>query len=173
MSMQEDHHGKDASQAASQGSQSGSAGGTPHGDRMRRPGEPGYVADDEVEAALAPHAWPGDAEAAILLRRAGVFVLQAGYSGGSDQGYYEVLELAGSSGEALSLQALGLSPFDGPAYQVASVAVDKHLGGFSGSGDGTDYGGTVEIRLDTLQTREVSTYAYVPFCDERPGAPWQ
>lgn len=96
-------------------------------------------------------AWDAIQEA----RELGGVLVVAGYRGGHDEGYYDFEGLYAADGTEI--------PFNSQnkwgEHPLAILAVNKALGYFSGAGDGTDYGGTVHLRLDTLQAREVEEWS--------------
>lgn len=137
---------------------------------------PDGVLDQEVEGSVPDHRkGPSEAEVIQRLRELGVAVVRAEYHGGSDDAVYEFIEVFDEEGMPMSGQEdvsefLGeLGWHNGPEV----IAVDRAHGGcFSGSGAGQMYGGTIEMRLDTLETREVNSYIKRAIHEDHAGADW-
>jgi hypothetical protein len=115
----------------------------------------------------------GDATSIIELRKQGVAVIRAEYWGGLDEPNYELKALYDKDGKCLKGDkevAEIVKSFDwrhGPEI----IAVDQAMGGlFSGAGGGQTYGGIIEMRLDTLETREVNSYVEEINDEDHPEA---
>lgn len=117
-----------------------------------------YPAGNYVPASEVSEHVPesGDGETIIQLRDQDVAVVQAHYWGGYDQPNYELDDLFSREGESM----MGEVDMNfAHAHTPEVIAVDRaHGGHFSGAGVGKEYGGHIQMRLDTLQTREVNSY---------------
>lgn len=134
------------------------------------PGHPNHIPDDAIEEHLCAKR---DADLVRQLRALGIARIGASYRGGFDESFYELEGLftadeEEADGEQLKALLGELPYWQGPAV----LAVDQHFGGFSGAGAGEEYGGTVEMRLDTLQTRETSSYYYAAVYDDHSESEW-
>lgn len=140
----------------------------------------GKVSDEELRQhfsdPLANSDRPHDADTIRRLRELGVAVIRASYRGGHDEAFYYLEGLFDQNGERLEEEAEvesfleSLHRFSGPEM----IAVDRaHGGSFSGAGIGQEYGGTVEMRLDTLETRETSTFHERRVEERNEGADWR
>lgn len=99
----------------------------------------------------------GDAETIMNLRKKNVAVIRAHYWGGYDQSNYDLTDLFDKDGGSLTIDVS--ETYEDYRNQPAVVAVDKAMGGgFNGAGVGREYGGHIEMRLDTLRTREINHY---------------
>lgn len=116
-----------------------------------------------------------DGEIIRQLRAAGVAVIRAGYSGGHDEAYYDLVDLFDKGGRSIrSSEEVTQVIEDLPWHsKPETIAVDRaHGGSFSGAGIGQEYGGTIEMRLDTLETRELSNYSYERHTQSRETSEW-
>lgn len=117
-----------------------------------------------------------DGEVVRQLREMGVAVIRASYRGGHDEAYYDLVDLFDEEGRSVQGKE-EIAAFLGDLGWSARpevIAVDRaHGGSFSGAGVGREYGGRVEMRLDTLETREISTYAYQRNQENHSTAEWE
>lgn len=107
------------------------------------PEDPRYV-NEEPEDFDYSSAWDVIQE----IRKIGAVLVSVDYAGGSDEGFYHLNDIYDKNGYILTF------PEGEDEEPLSELVVDKHFGYFSGAGDGTDYGGTIIMRLDTLQTHE-------------------
>jgi hypothetical protein len=138
---------------------------------------PDSFLDQEVEGSVPDHRErPSEAEVIQRLRELGVAVVRAKYEGGHDEAFYTLIELFDEEGVPMTGQEDVSSFLDRLGWHNGPevTAVDRAHGGyFSGSGwRGRRYGGTVEMRLDTLETREVTTFAEVVKREDHEDAEW-
>lgn len=140
----------------------------------------GKVADEDLTEHFpdppANFDRPHDGETIRRLRELGVAVIRASYTGGHDEAFYHLEGLFDEDGNRLEEEEDvksfldNIHQFSGPEV----IAVDEaHGGHFSGAGIGQEYGGTVEMRLDTLETREISTYAERRVRESHESAEWE
>lgn len=113
---------------------------------------------------------PDEATQALVerARAKGIHVLVANYRGGYDEAEIDCegcYDAEGNPVEWTDGVEHEYSYPDGTTHkwttpdcdELAWWTVQRHFGGFSGAGDGNSYWGTVQLRLDTLETREVFT----------------
>jgi hypothetical protein len=121
-----------------------------------------YPDPNFIEAAnVADHLEEEDDATSILeLRNQGVAVIRAEYWGGHDEPNYELKALYDEDGNCLKgdKEVAEIVKSFGWQHGPEIIAVDEAMGGvFSGAGGGQTYGGIIEMRLDTLETREVNS----------------
>jgi len=119
---------------------------------------------------------PHDEDTIRRLRELGVAVIRASYTGGHDEAFYHLEGLFDEDGrrveedEEVASFLESVHRFCGPEQ----IAVDEaHGGTFTGAGIGQEYGGTVEMRLDTLETREISSYSERRVQESNESAAWE
>jgi hypothetical protein len=133
---------------------------------------PSYVEAASVERNISKE---DDAETIVALRDAGVATIRAKYWGGHDRSNYELVGLYDEDGIDITnddeVQQV-TEIFDyGQSPDV--VAVDQAMGGpFNGAGAGQIYGGVIEMRLDTLETRKINEFHEEMVSQNHESASW-
>lgn len=137
-----------------------------------------YIPAKEVESHLVhERETEKDAKTINRLREMGVAAIRGEYWGGFDQANYELKGLYNEDGESVENDPEISDFLDEEVewrHRPAVIAVDQGFGGgFTGAGGGGGkYGGVIEMRLDTLETRKIDEFHETIEHDRSPDAPW-
>jgi hypothetical protein len=149
---------------------------------MRNPDVPHPEFDDYPSPAFIEAAdvarnvsKPDDADTIIALREAGVATIRAKYWGGHDRSNYDIIGLYDEEGIDITRSDEVKEVVEDLDYQESPevVAVDQAMGGpFNGAGAGQTYGGVIEMRLDTLETRKINEFYEEMHSHDHRDADW-